>query len=81
MLMQTTDADIEFRKQAVANMSFLTTNTDPEICEMCVICLCFASQSETCRELIVRSGMLTRIGGEIFVVRYFEVVLVFVFCG
>lgn len=44
-------------------MTFLSQNNDPEICEMCVICLCYASQSESCRALIVTSGMLTKIGG------------------
>ena len=56
--------EIEFRKSAVENMSFLATNTDPEICDLCVVCLCYASQSEVCRELIVTSGMLTKIGGK-----------------
>ena len=64
MLMQTTDMESEFRRQAVEHMSFLAMNDDPEICEMCVICLCFASQSDACRELIVTSGMLTKIGGQ-----------------
>ena len=64
MLMQTTDMELEFRRSAVEHMSFLATNTDSEICEMCVICLCFASQSEPCRELIVTSGMLSKIGGK-----------------
>ena len=64
MLMQTADHDVEFRRLAVEHMSFLATNTDPEICELCVICLCFSSQSEICRELIVKSHMLTVIGGD-----------------
>ena len=64
MLMQTTDSDTEFRKQAVESMPFLVANKDPEICVMCVICLYFASQSMICRDPIARSGMLTVVGGE-----------------
>ena len=64
MLMQTTDSDTEFRKQAVESMPFLVANKDQEICVMCVICLYFASLSMICRDPIARSGMLTVVGGE-----------------
>jgi hypothetical protein len=61
ILLQTTDADEKFRRKAVEGMIPLAQSTDEEVSEMCVYCLCLTSQSESCREAIVASGMLSMI--------------------
>lgn len=67
LLLRTTDADEEFRKQCVATMPSLARTEDSALNEMCVYCLCLASQSESCRVTIVASGVLELIkGGTIF---------------
>jgi len=67
LLLRTTDADEEFRKLCVATMPSLAKSDDSELNEMCVFCLCLASQSESCRVTIVASGVLELIkGGTIF---------------
>jgi hypothetical protein len=58
LLMQTTDADESFRRQCVNNMRQMASCTDTEVNEMCIFCLCLASQSESCRADIVKSGVL-----------------------
>ena len=67
LLLKTTDADEDFRKHCVATMPSLAKSDDSELNEMCVFCLCLASQSESCRVTIVASGVLELIkGGTIF---------------
>ena len=67
LLLRTTDADEEFRKQCVTTMPALARSDDSELNEMCVYSLCLASQSESCRVTIVASGVLELIkGGTIF---------------
>lgn len=58
ILMQTTDADESFRRQAVLNMEQMASCSDREVNEMCIFCLCLASQSASCRADIVKSGLL-----------------------
>ena len=58
ILMQTTDADEEFRGKAVENMLSMAACKDKDVSEMCIFCLCLASQSESCRANIVSSGIL-----------------------
>jgi hypothetical protein len=58
ILMQTTDADEEFRGKAVENMLTMASCKDKEVSEMCIFCLCLASQSESCRANIVSTGVL-----------------------
>lgn len=59
LLLKTNDtADEAFRRNAVENMLAMAQSTDEEISEMCILCLCLASQSESCREVIVSSGLL-----------------------
>eukprot|EP00602_Paraphysomonas_sp_CaronLab_P011187 CAMPEP_0185041812 /NCGR_PEP_ID=MMETSP1103-20130426/41587_1 /TAXON_ID=36769 /ORGANISM="Paraphysomonas bandaiensis, Strain Caron Lab Isolate" /LENGTH=1453 /DNA_ID=CAMNT_0027581715 /DNA_START=6 /DNA_END=4367 /DNA_ORIENTATION=+ len=58
LLMQTTDADEDFRREAVNNMLVMSSCKDKEVSEMCIFCLCLASQSESCRANIVSSGIL-----------------------
>lgn len=61
LLLQSTNEHEVFRKVAVENMGKLVMNTDEEISEMCVLCLCFASQSESCRSSIISAGLLQHI--------------------
>ena len=58
ILMQTTDADELFRRQCVNSMTQMASCSDREVNEMCIFCLCLASQSESCRADIVSSGVL-----------------------
>jgi len=58
LLMQTTDADESFRRQCVNSMRQMASCSDQEVSEMCIFCLCLASQSESCRADIVSSGVL-----------------------
>lgn len=58
LLLNTTDKDESFRKFAVENMTNLVQCKDEEVCEISILCLCVASQSESCRSVIVSSGML-----------------------
>lgn len=58
ILMQTTDADELFRRQCVNSMTQMASSSDREVNEMCIFCLCLASQSESCRADIVSSGVL-----------------------
>jgi hypothetical protein len=58
ILMQTTDADEMFRRQCVNSMTQMASSSDREVNEMCIFCLCLASQSESCRADIVSSGVL-----------------------
>jgi hypothetical protein len=61
ILLQTNHNDEEFHRQVVDNMLPLARSNDKELNELCVICLCLASQSESCRTGIVSSGMLQMI--------------------
>jgi HEAT repeat protein len=61
LLLQTTDSDEEFRREAVKNMFVMSTCQDKEVSELCIYCLCLASQSESCRTTIVSSGVLSNI--------------------
>ena len=61
LLLQTTDADEEFRCRSVQAIPPMAKSKDEEVSEMCILCLCLASQSESCREDIVNSEMLTMI--------------------
>ena len=68
MLRHSTDADHVFRKQAVDSLFnngstiSLVHSNDPEIRELCVLSLFYASQSEACRSLIATSGVLILVG-------------------
>jgi hypothetical protein len=61
ILLQTNHSDEDFHRQVVDNMLPLARSADKELNELCVICLCLASQSESCRTGIVSSGMLQMI--------------------
>jgi hypothetical protein len=61
ILLQTTDADEDFRREAVNNMLTMSSCKDREVSVMCIFCLCLASQSESCRSTIVSSGVLRNI--------------------
>lgn len=61
LLLITTEADEHFRQVMVENMGTLASSQDEELNELCVVCLCLTSQSETCRITIVSSGMLLKI--------------------
>jgi hypothetical protein len=61
MLYASTLEDDHFRQWAVQNMSKIASTKDSEISEMCILCLCIASQSESCRTIIVSMGMLQKI--------------------
>jgi hypothetical protein len=61
MLLKTNDGDEGFRLSAVQSMSLLVECHDEEVSELCIISLCLASQSESCREAIVKSGLLGKI--------------------
>ena len=61
LLLETKESDEDFRQHVVQNMHPISTTNDEELNELCVICLCLASQSETCRSTIVSSGMLKQI--------------------
>jgi hypothetical protein len=61
ILMQTDDSDEKFRKEAVLNLVNMSKCKDKEVSELCIYCLCLASQSESCREDIVSSGVLKNI--------------------
>jgi len=58
MLLESTVDSEAFRKVAVENMLKLVMSRDIAISEMCVLCLCFASQSESCRSVIIGKGLL-----------------------
>ena len=70
MLRHSTEADYVFRKQAVDSMSnnnsmtSLAHSEDPEIRELCVLSLFYASQSEACRSQIATSGVLILVGSD-----------------
>ena len=70
MLRHSTDTDHVFRRQAVDsmfnsdNINSLAHSTDPEIRELCVLSLYYASQSEACRSLIATSGVLILVGSD-----------------
>lgn len=61
LLLKTTDKDEKIRQLIVKQMSPILDTSDSELNELCVVCLCLASQSELCREEIVSSGMLQKI--------------------
>jgi hypothetical protein len=61
ILRQTKDSDEKFRRKVVASIAPMVQSTDMEISEISILCLCLASQSESCREGIVQSGMLRMI--------------------
>lgn len=61
ILLQTNHSDEDFHRQVVDNMMPLARSNNKELNELCVICLCLASQSESCRTGIVSSGMLQMI--------------------
>mmetsp|Transcript_28225 Transcript_28225/g.62516 ORF Transcript_28225/g.62516 Transcript_28225/m.62516 type:complete len:1451 (+) Transcript_28225:122-4474(+) len=61
VLLHTNQTDADFHRQVVKSMLPLARSHDKELNELCVICLCLASQSESCRSFIVSSGMLQMI--------------------
>jgi len=61
LLFQTTDADEKFRCLVVDNLSRMAQHQDEEVSKISVLCLCFSSQSEACRESIVSKGLLSGI--------------------
>jgi hypothetical protein len=61
ILRQTKDSDEKFRRKVVESIAPMVESTDIEISEVSILCLCLASQSESCREGIVQSGMLRMI--------------------
>jgi hypothetical protein len=61
LLIKSSEKDLDFRKLAVMSMRHLIECDDVEISEICVMCLCLASQSESCRDDIVRAGLLKNI--------------------
>lgn len=61
LLFQTTDADEKFRCLVVDNLSLMAQHQDEEVSKISVLCLCFSSQSEACRESIVSKGLLSGI--------------------
>ena len=54
ILLVSTNENEAFRLKAVSCMENLVACKDAEVSEMCVLCLCFASQSESCRAKIVQ---------------------------
>lgn len=58
ILLKSTDQDEAFRRHIVENMANLARCRDEEVIEMCILCLCLSSQSESCRTTIVSSGVL-----------------------
>jgi hypothetical protein len=66
MLQTTTEEDEDFRSQAVERMAIVSDNNE-EVSRLTILCLCLASQSEACRGVIVRCGILHSIdAGAIF---------------
>lgn len=61
LLLNTTDADDDFRRLSVNNMIKMSCCKDPEVSKLCIYCLCLASQSESCRITIVSTGVLNNI--------------------
>eukprot|EP01041_Mallomonas_annulata_P001580 gene1580-3053_t len=61
LLLQTKDTDEDFRRKAVAAIQPMANSKDEEVIEMCILCLCLASQSESCRANIVNLGMMRMI--------------------
>ena len=58
MLRESNENDTGFRKQAVENMIPLASSEDGEIADLCIVGLCYASQSEACRGPMALSGLL-----------------------
>ena len=58
MLRESNETDTGFRKQAVESMIPLASSDDAEIADLCIVGLCYASQSEACRGPIASSGVL-----------------------
>jgi hypothetical protein len=61
MLLETNKESETFRRLVVENIEPLTSTDDEELNELCVICLCVASQSEACRSTIVQREMINKI--------------------
>jgi hypothetical protein len=62
LLLETTnEQDEQFRKVMVEHMHLIASTGDEELNELCVVCLCLASQSEVCRIAIVRREMINKI--------------------
>lgn len=61
ILMQTDDSDEKFRREAVLNMVNMSKCKDKEVSEMCIYCLCLASQSESSRAYIISTEVLKNI--------------------
>jgi hypothetical protein len=61
MLLETNEENETFRRLVVENIGPLTSTDDEELNELCVICLCVASQSEACRSTIVKREMINKI--------------------
>jgi hypothetical protein len=57
LLLKTNDENEDFRRYSVENMLEMAQCKDPEVCEMCILCLCLASQAESCRECIVEKEL------------------------
>ncbi len=57
MLQATEKKDEKFRVIAVERMAVVSCN-DEEVSKLTILCLCLCSQSELCREVIVRCGIL-----------------------
>jgi len=58
---RSTKKDEEFRKKAVEYMTNLVQCKNDEVSEISILCLCVASQSESCRETIVENELLKMI--------------------
>lgn len=57
LLLKTNDENEDFRRHSVESMLEMAQCKDPEVCEMCILCLCLASQAESCRECIVEKEL------------------------
>ena len=57
MLKASSDNDEKFRCSAVEQMAIISSDNE-EVSKLTILCLCLSSQSESCRNVIVRSGVL-----------------------
>ena len=57
MLKASSDDDEKFRCAAVEQMAIISSDHE-EVSKLTILCLCLSSQSESCRNVIVRSGVL-----------------------
>lgn len=57
MLRHSGDGDVKFRKEAAEAMVPLAACADPEVVELCVVAMCYVSQSDVCRAALAASGI------------------------